>query len=444
MRNLNYKRGTISRELISSNSRQKWRFPHLQGTPEHCYVAKMSDPTVLSIGELNVEIREALQREFRSVWVAGEVVDLSRPSSGHLYFSLKDPSGSIKGVMWRSTAQRLQFEPEDGNQVICCGDIDVYPPRGTYQLVIRKMQLQGEGRLQAELRKLREKLEAEGLFDPARKRPLPAFPKRIAVVTSPSGAAVRDFLEVVRRRWSDVSVTIVPTRVQGLDVGSEIARAIRRAAKLKPAVDAILVTRGGGSLEDLWGFNDELVVRAIYNSPVPVVSAIGHEIDVTLSDLVADRRALTPTEAGELLVPDAGEWNAQLTAAEQHLNRLLRTRFDRAHEQLRSLADRRVLQDPYYRIRESERMLDELQQRSNRAVKYQIERGVARVAQCASQLENLSPLNVLARGYSITQNAAGKIVRSVADVSVDDEVLIRLPDGTVAANVRETSRSDDE
>ncbi len=388
---------------------------------------------MLSIGELNTEIREALQREFRSVWVAGEIVDLSMPSSGHLYFSLKDPSGSIKGVMWRSTAQRLQFDPEDGQQVICCGDIDVYPPRGTYQLIVRRMQVQGEGRLQAALRQLREKLENEGLFDAARKRPLPAFPKHIAVVTSPSGAAVRDFVEVVRRRWSDVSITIVPTRVQGLDVGPEIARAIRRAAAMKPIVDAILVTRGGGSLEDLWGFNDELVVRAIYNSPVPVISAIGHEIDVTLSDLVADRRALTPTEAGELLMPDAGEWTAQLNAAQQHLRRLLRTRFDRAHEQLRSLSERRVLQDPYYRIRENERMLDELQQRSNRAIKYQIERGTARVAQCASQLETLSPLMVLARGYSITQNKSGQIVRSVKDVSAGDELHVRLADGTLKA-----------
>ena len=265
--------------------------------------ARMTDPQILSICQLNGAIRNTLQSEFRSVWVAGEVVDLSRPGSGHLYFSLKDSSGSIRGVMWRSNVVRLSFDVEDGQQVICCGDVDVYPPRGTYQLIVRRMQLQGEGELQAKLRKLREQLEAEGLFDVNRKRPLPKFPKRIAVVTSPSGAAVHDFLEVVRRRWADVEITLVPTRVQGLDVGPEISRAIRQAASVEP--DVVLITRGGGSLEDLWGFNDERVVRAIYNSEVPVVCAVGHEIDVTLSDLVADRRALTPTEAGELMVPDS-------------------------------------------------------------------------------------------------------------------------------------------
>lgn len=393
----------------------------------------MTDPSILSISQLNLAIRNALQDQFRSVWVAGEVVDLSRPSSGHLYFSLKDASGSIKGVMWRSSVQRMAFEVEDGQQVICCGDIDVYPPRGTYQLIVRKMQLQGEGELQAKLRKLQEKLQAEGLFDSDRKRPLPQFPRHIAVVTSPSGAAVRDFLEVVRRRWAAVKITIVPTRVQGLDVGPEIAQALRQTAKLN--ADVVLLTRGGGSLEDLWGFHDERVVRAIYNSPVPVVSAVGHEIDVTLSDLVADRRALTPTEAGELLVPDAREWRGQLEAAEQHLRRLLRTRFDQAREQLRVLSEHRVLREPYLRLREYDRMLDELQQRSTRAVRYQLERNSAELARQAGQLETLSPLGVLSRGYSLTQQANGRVVKSVTDVKLDERLRIRVSDGTLSARV---------
>lgn len=393
----------------------------------------MNDAHVLSVGQLNGAIRNTLQSEFRSIWVAGEVVDLSRPGSGHLYFSLKDQSGSIRGVMWRSDVRRLAFEIEDGQQLICCGDVDVYPPRGTYQLVVRRMQLQGEGELQAKLRKLREKLEAEGLFDSVHKRDLPAFPKHIAVVTSPSGAAVRDFLEVVRRRWSDIRVTIVPTRVQGLDVGPEIARAIRQSMALR--ADAVLVTRGGGSLEDLWGFNDEQVVRAISDSTVPVVSAVGHEIDVTLADLVADRRALTPTEAGELLVPDESEWRKQLEATEHHLRRLLRARYDLAHQQLQTLADSRVFRDPYAPLRDHERMLDELQQRATRAVRYRWERGQSELAGLAKQLESLSPLSVLSRGYSLTQRADGKIVKQTSDVSPGDQVRIRLVDGAVQAKI---------
>lgn len=390
---------------------------------------------ILSIGQLNGEIRNALQSEFRSIWVAGEIVDLSQPSSGHLYFSLKDQSGSIRGVMWRSDVRRNAFEIEDGQQVICCGDVDVYPPRGTYQLVVRKLQVQGEGELQRRLRQLRDKLTAEGLFEPHRKQPLPNFPKHIAVVTSPSGAAIRDFLEVVRRRWSDIRVTIVPTRVQGLEVGPEIARAIRRANILQP--DVLLVTRGGGSLEDLWGFNDELVVRAIANSPMPVVSAIGHEIDVTLADLVADRRALTPTEAGELIVPDEREWRQQLQVTEQQLRRLLVARFEQAHTQLEGLANSRVLRDPWTPLRDRDRMVDDLQQRATRAIRNQMDRGTAKLAQHAAQLESLSPLSVLSRGYSITQLPDGAVVKQVGDVQPGESIRVRVSDGTIHARVEE-------
>lgn len=395
----------------------------------------MPEPNILSIGQLNSEIRDTLQGAFRSVWVAGEITDLSRPGSGHLYFSLKDASGSMKGVMWRSNVAKLAFDVEDGQQVVCCGDVDVYPPRGTYQLIVRRMQVQGEGALQAKLRKLREQLESEGLFDADRKQSLPRFPKHIAVVTSPSGAAVRDFLEVVRRRWTDIHITVVPTRVQGLDVGPEIASAIDTAVQLHPTPDVVLVTRGGGSLEDLWGFNDERVVRAIDASPIPVISAVGHEIDVTLADLVADRRALTPTEAGELIVPDANEWAAQLTRTNQHLGRLLRERFDRAQTQLRTFSESRVLRDPFATIRDSERSIDDLQQRGLRAIRYQHERATAQLSRCASQIESLSPLQVLARGYSLTQDASGQIIRSANDVAEDDEIRVRLADGILAARV---------
>lgn len=403
----------------------------------------MTEPpenSIFTVGELNGQIRDCLQSVFGTVWVAGEITDLSRPNSGHLYFSLKDPSGNIKGVVWRTAASRLGFEPEDGMQVVCCGEIDVYPPRGTYQLIVRQMQLQGEGALQASLRKLRAKLEAEGLFDTQQKRPLPRYPKRIAVVTSPSGAALRDFLEVVRRRWTDIEIIVIPTRVQGLDVGPEIARSIRRALQLSPLVDAVLVTRGGGSLEDLWGFNDEQVVRAIYNSPVPVVSAIGHEIDVTLSDLVADRRALTPTEAGELLVPDGVDLKRRLGTVEQRMRSLVRARFDNAHAAIERLSESRAFRAPFAPLRERERTLDELQQRANHAIHRRTEAAKTQLANLVGRLETLSPLKVLERGYSLTQKNQ-QVVTSTDQLEVNDEIQVRLSKGQVSAIVSKLNES---
>ncbi len=390
---------------------------------------------IIAVGQLNNQIRDCLQGEFGTVWVAGEISDLSRPSSGHLYFSLKDQTGNLKAVIWRTTAERISFEPDDGMQVVCCGGIDVYPPRGTYQLIVRQMRLQGEGALQMALRKLRLKLENEGLFDPGIKRRLPRYPKRLAVVTSPSGAALTDFLEVVRRRWSAIEITIVPTRVQGTNVGAEIARAIRRVGQLTPHVDAILVTRGGGSLEDLWGFNEECVVRAIRASHAPVVTAIGHEIDVTLADLASDRRALTPTEAGELLVPDGADLRRRLGTVEQRMRSLLRARLDGAHDSIRRYAETRALRDPYSMVHDRVREVDDLQQRAHRAVLRQTERSETMLANMIGKLETLSPLKVLARGYSITQSPKGDVVRSIRQLEADDEVQVRLSDGRLSAKV---------
>lgn len=394
--------------------------------------------TIFTVGQLNGQIRQILQSAFPSVQVAGEITNLSRPRSGHLYFTLKDANSAIKAVVWRNAAGRLRFTPEDGMQVLCQASVDVYSPRGDYQLIVSRMDQQGEGALQVALRKLQEKLQAEGLFDSARKRPLPRYPRKIAVVTSPSGAALRDFLEVVRRRWSGIEVIIVPTRVQGVDVGDEIARAIRSVAGI-PAVDAIVVTRGGGSLEDLWGFNDEQVVRAIHSASVPVISAVGHEIDVTLSDMVADRRALTPTEAGELLVPDMAEVREKLDVARQQLRSRLRLQVEQSRQRLAGLADSRLFRDPFQMLRERERQLDELQQRANRALRNGLESRNSQVASMAGQLESLSPLKVLARGYALAQDTNGTIVRSAGELTPGDEISVRLSRGRVTATVTDVS-----
>jgi len=394
--------------------------------------------TIFTVGQLNGQIRQILQSAFPSVQVAGEITNLSRPRSGHLYFTLKDANSAIKAVVWRNAAGRLRFTPEDGMQVLCQASVDVYSPRGDYQLIVSRMDQQGEGALQVALRKLQEKLQAEGLFDSARKRPLPRYPRKIAVVTSPSGAALRDFLEVVRRRWSGIEVIIVPTRVQGVDVGDEIARAIRSVAGI-PAVEAIVVTRGGGSLEDLWGFNDEQVVRAIHSASVPVISAVGHEIDVTLSDMVADRRALTPTEAGELLVPDMAEVREKLDVARQQLRSRLRLQVEQSRQRLAGLADSRLFRDPFQMLRERERQLDELQQRANRALRNGLESRNSQVASMAGQLESLSPLKVLARGYALAQDTNGTIVRSAGELTPGDEISVRLSRGRVTATVTDVS-----
>ena len=312
--------------------------------------AQGAEPPVLTVGQLTAMIKETLESVFMRVWVSGEISDISRPQSGHVYFTLKDSEAQIRGVMWCTTASRLRFNLEDGLDVICCGDVDVYPPRGSYQLVVRQMEPRGVGALQLALRQLQQRLAAEGLFDPRHKKPLPQFPRRIALVTSPSGAAIRDFLEVLRRRWLNVEVLVIPVRVQGDGAAGEIAAGIGMANRLRPRPDVLVVTRGGGSLEDLWSFNEEAVVRAIFAAEIPVISAVGHEIDVTLSDLVADVRALTPSEAAERVVPSCEEVSARLQHLRRRLGGSLRSRAAEAPARLAALEQRRVLRKPYERL----------------------------------------------------------------------------------------------
>ncbi len=391
---------------------------------------------VLSVARLTELIKETLASRFPAVWVAGEVSDLARPHSGHLYLTLKDHDAQIRAVIWRGVAGRLRFELEDGMQVICCGDVDVYPPRGTYQLVIRQIEPRGLGALQQALLKLQKKLEAEGLFDPRHKKPLPRFPRRLAVITSPTGAAVRDFLEVLRPRWQGVDVLVIPTKVQGEGASAEIARALALANRLQPAIDVLVLTRGGGSIEDLWCFNEESVVRAIFASRVPVVSAIGHEIDVTLSDLVADVRALTPTEAAQRVVPATEEIAAALKHFLARLQSGLGARAGSARARLEALSQRRVLRRPLERVRDLERRLDELQQRTSRAVQQSVRVARQQVLARANQLESLSPLSVLARGYSLTQRADdGALVDRADSLRIGERIQTRFAVGETISRV---------
>lgn len=399
-----------------------------------------AEPQVLSVSQLTWALQDCVQANFSSVWVAGEVSDLSRPQSGHIYMTLKDADAQIRAVIWRSAAQWLKFEIKDGMQLLCQGELDIYPPRGSYQLIVRGVEMRGEGAAQRSLRLLQAKLAAEGLFDPSLKRPLPKFPNSIAIVTSPTGAAIRDFLEVAKRRWQGTEILILPSRVQGDGSAAEIVRGIQAANRMSKELDVLVVTRGGGSMEDLWGFNDEAVVRAIRESRIPVVSAVGHEIDVTLSDLAADARAATPTEAAELILPSAAEVADILGHFQNRMVHGLQSKFDHARLQLESLANARVLRRPEEQIQLLSRRLDEFDDRARRAVATRLGTSRQSLAQSARQLDTLSPLGVLGRGYSITQRADNdQVVRSTGDVQAGDSMVTRLAQGKIISKVEEVT-----
>lgn len=392
----------------------------------------------LTVAELSLQIKDLLEAGFASIWVCGELSNVSRPQSGHVYLTLKDERAQIRGVIWRSVASRLKFDLKDGQQVVCQGAIDVYPPRGAYQLVIRKIEPQGVGALELALRQLKERLAAEGLFDPRHKQPLPAFPQRIAFVTSPTGAAIRDFLEVLRRRWRGADVLVIPAKVQGEGAAEEISRGIRAANRIAPPPDVIVVGRGGGSMEDLWCFNEESVVREIFASQIPVISAVGHEIDVTLSDLVADVRALTPSEAAELVAPSSEELRAGLDAVTRRLAQALGRRAADARLRLDAIAKHREFRRPLDRVHELSRRVDEYSLRADRAVRRNLERTGERLKSLANRLETLSPLGVLGRGYSVTQREQdGAVVTDASRVEPGDRIVSLLANGRLVSRVEE-------
>jgi exodeoxyribonuclease VII large subunit len=392
-------------------------------------------PQVLSVFQLTTLIQGLLETAFDDVWISGEISEVSRPHSGHIYFTLKDEQAQIRGVIWRMAASRLKFELQEGQQVICRGGLDVYPPRGSYQLVVRHVEPQGLGALQLALKQLQQKLAAEGLFEPERKRPLPSFPRRIGFVTSPTGAAIRDFLQVAARRFHGVQVFVIPAKVQGEGAAAEITRGIELANQLAMPLDLLVVGRGGGSLEDLWSFNEERVVRAIAASQIPVVSAVGHEIDVTLSDLVADVRALTPSEAAERVIPSAEELRSRLLSLQRRLAQNLRRRTLLSRQRLNAVEQRRVLRRPFDLVHDRQRRLDEFSQQLTCSMQESLVRRREQLRSLAAHLDALSPLAVLGRGYSLTQTEAGLLVREASAVTPGDLIVTRLAQGRVTSSV---------
>lgn len=395
---------------------------------------------VFSVGDLTRGIKGLLEQEFPSVWVAGEVSNLARPSSGHMYLSLKDAEASLRAVIYRGVALRLRFDPHDGLEVIARGRLSVYSPRGEYQLLVEELHPKGLGAQELALRQLREKLFRLGYFAPERKRALPRIPRRLALITSPTGAAVRDMLEILGRRWPSVDVYVCPSRVQGDGAAEELAAAIRLLNRLHASgglpLDVMILGRGGGSAEDLGAFNEECVARAIFESQIPVVSAVGHEIDVTVADQVADVRALTPSQAATTVVPDRFEWLQGLADLEQRLRAGLLQQIDLRRRRLEDLGSRRAFRLPVERVRDLEQRLDDWGERLQRAARQRVGQAGDRLAASAAQLETLSPLNVLRRGYTLTRREPDQsMVRSVAQVREGDLLRTLVAGGSVVSRV---------
>ncbi len=388
----------------------------------------------LTVAELTQQIKGVMEMTFPRVAVLGELSNCVRAGSGHVYLTLKDSDAQIRGVIWRGAASKIKFDLADGLEVVAVGGVEVYPPRGQYQLIIDELLPQGIGALELAFRQLQEKLAREGLFDPERKRPLPRFPKRIAIVTSPTGAAVRDMLQVITRRWNGCDVVVLPVAVQGAKAAREIANAIRSAPSI-PDVDVVIVGRGGGSLEDLWSFNEEVVARAIFDCPLPVVSAVGHEIDVSISDLVADVRALTPSEAGELVVPHRQEVAAEVRRLQDRLIDGLRGRITTARGTLENLVTRRIFTRPLDRLHQETRTVDELSERLSKSIRRIVAAQKQRMTGLSETLDSLSPLKVLARGYCVARTPAGSVIRSTHDVQPDESLEILLRDGRLQSRV---------
>ena len=396
----------------------------------------------ISVSELNQHLKMVVEETFPLLWVAGEVTDLARPRSGHIYFTLKDDDSQIRGVIWRNVAMRLGFELENGQSILVFGGLEIYTVRGTYQIVVRKAQPQGIGALQLAYEQLKRKLDTEGLFSAERKRPLPIHPRRVGVITSPSGAAVHDFLVAADNRMIGAEIFVIPAQVQGGGATETIVRGLKAAAMIRPALDVVVVTRGGGSLEDLWCFNEEPVVRAIADCPIPTVSAIGHEVDVTLCDLAADVRALTPTDAATRVFSDRSGVTQRVAELARRLERAMQLGLERRRYQLDALANRPVLTNPLENIHHRSQLVDELDARARIAIDRKIESGQTRLATLAASLSALSPLATLARGYSVTTNDDDQAISRASELSIGQQVTTRLAEGSFSSSVEQIHKGD--
>ena len=391
---------------------------------------------VLSITQLNEYIRGKMDTDplLTQVAVRGEISNYKLYPSGHHYFTLKDEGSALRCVLFKGNAARLRFRPENGMKIIAMGKVSVYPRDGAYQLYCTGLTMDGVGDLYAAFEQLKKKLEAQGLFDPAHKKPIPKYPGTIGIITSSAGAAVHDMLRILRKRYPLSKVRLLPVRVQGVEAPGEIAAAIGYANHYRLA-DLLIVGRGGGSIEDLWAFNDERVACAIYHSEIPVISAVGHEPDVTISDYVADLRAATPSNAAELAVPDQDALRQNLDAMSNAMVSSLSRQVKAARQHLKVLSASQALRSPTGYLEQRSQSVELLKNRLVAAQNQNITRARQRFIAQISKLEAMSPLKVLTRGYSMAQTQRGEVVRSINQVELGERIRIRLSDGTISATV---------
>ena len=393
---------------------------------------------IFSVTEVNQYIKTVLDSQplLNEVFIRGEISNYKRYPSGHHYFTLKDAEGALRCVMFKGQAMRLRFQPENGMKVIALGRVSVFPRDGAYQLYCNELSPDGIGDLHVAFEQLKEKLWQEGLFDESHKKPLPRFPRRIAIITSGAGAAVHDMIRIIRRRYPIAKVLLLPVRVQGVEAPPEIVGAIRYANRYQVG-DVIITGRGGGSIEDLWAFNDERVARAIYESEIPVISAVGHEPDVTIADFVADVRAATPSHAAEIAVPDQEELKERLEGAKASLEMSQRKRLELLRSRLDALAAKRVLTDPMAFIQDKRMVLDFAQSRLSHSGERILSEPKKKLSTLAASMDALSPLKVLGRGYAMVTDEQGGLVKSVADTKTGERLDVAVSDGKLRCLVEE-------
>ena len=392
---------------------------------------------ILTISQLTLQIKTLLEGSFPDIWVEGEISNLSIPQSGHAYFTLKDERAQVRAVLFRSSQRFLKFTLQHGMQVLCRGRVSVYEPRGEYQLILDYIEPKGVGALQLAFEQLKARLEKEGLFDLERKKPLPLLPRRIGIVTSPTGAAIRDMLRVIRRRHPNMHILLYPVPVQGTEAAPAIAEAIHYFNhELK--VDVMIIGRGGGSLEDLWAFNEEQVARAIHASAIPIISAVGHETDYTISDFAADLRAPTPSAAAEMVVESEHRFRDGIGSLESRLINRMEQRIETARASLREKI--RLLGDPRRRVERVAQRVDELVLRMALGLRQHVRRDRAQLSALAAGLDHLNPLSILARGYSITKKLPeGLILKDIVDAQPGDLLSTKLHRGEILSRVEKTT-----
>ena len=414
-------------------------FPDIKADQEEQKVfSKEKVEKFFTVSQITRKIRASLEYNFSNVSILGEISNVRKPGSGHIYLTLKDKSSQLQAVVFRNIANKIKFELKDGMEVITFGSVTVYEPRGQYQLIINKIEPKGIGALQLAFQQLKEKLEKEGLFDQTHKKPIPFIPQKIGVVTSPTGAAIKDILNIIDRRFANIEILIYPVKVQGEGAAQEIAEAITALNALTD-IDVIIAGRGGGSLEDLWAFNEEVVARSIYNSRIPVISAVGHEIDITIADLVADKRALTPSEAGELVVPRKDLLLDMLEKLNTRLLQSLTGKLRLSKERLVRVANSYAMRQPFDRLRRWQQRLDEFAQRLNINITHALNTEREKLSGIAGKLESLSPLNVLKRGYTITTRLEdNKSLREVKGLNKGDKIKTNFSKGSVISTILST------